>query len=79
MINIATFSVFFAIYSISSLMVQAPLFPGNAVCDVLQISDVTQAIVANAFVNGIFYGFATWIIYYIGSSWIKRKLQKQED
>jgi hypothetical protein len=76
MMNVATFSVFFAIYAVSLLMLQAPLFPGNVVCSLLNISERLAVIAVNAFVNGVFYGGLTWVIYYIGASWIKRNLQK---
>ncbi|UCD96153.1 MAG: hypothetical protein JSV35_06570 [Candidatus Bathyarchaeota archaeon] len=76
MMNVATFSVFFAIYAVSLLMLQAPLFPGSVVCRFLHVSEGLAAIAVNAFVNGVFYGGLTWLIYYIGASWIKRNLQK---
>ena len=72
--GMAVFVAFFAIFSVSSIAIPSPMFPGNVACWVLEVSANTSLV--SAFVNGVFYGFVAWIIFSLGLRWVERLSQK---
>jgi hypothetical protein len=62
--------VFFAMITVASLLVPLPMFPGNALCDLIGSGVSTYAVYLSAVVNGLFYGVISWLIF-VG---ISRKL-----
>ncbi len=76
--GLAVFAVFLTIFLVSSLAVDLPLFPGNAVCMLFAISDPGFFSLVNACVNGVFYGFVAWIIFSLSFKWIERAQSKNK-
>ena len=76
--GLAVFVVFFAVFLVSSLAISSPLFPGNVVCFLFAISDLSYVSLVNAVVNGVFYGFIVWVVFSLFCRWIERPLSKKE-
>ena len=76
--GLAVFVVFFAIFLVSSLAISSPLFPGNVVCFLFEISDWSYVSLVNAVVNGVFYGFIVWVVFSLSFRWMERSLSKDE-
>jgi len=72
------FATFFTIFLASTVAIPSPLFPGNIICLLFNISDVSQASITSALANGIFYGFIAWIIFNLGSRWIDKNATKNK-
>lgn len=72
------FATFFAIFLASTVAIPSPLFPGNIICLLFDISNVSQASITSALANGIFYGFIAWIIFSLGSRWIEKNATKKQ-
>ena len=68
--GIIVFVAFFTIFSVSSVAIPSPLFPGNVVCLFLAVSSNTSLV--SAAVNGMFYGFVAWTVFYLGFRWVER-------
>jgi len=76
--GLAVFSVFFAIFLASSLAISSPLFPGNVVCFLFKISDITHVSILSAVVNGVFYGFIVWTVFTLSFKWVEKELSKNK-
>jgi hypothetical protein len=61
---------FFSIFTIASLLIPIPLFPGSWFCSVIGQGIQGYVSILSALFNGIFYGSILWLIF-IG---ISRKL-----
>jgi hypothetical protein len=72
--SLAVFAVFFTIFLVSSLIIADPLFPGNVVCMLLNVSEKNQTSFMSAAINGMVYGFIAWIVYFFSFRWIERSL-----
>jgi hypothetical protein len=70
MLGMVVFIAFFAIFSVSSMAIPSPLFPGNVVCRFLAVSG--NASLVSAAVNGVFYGFVAWAVFCLGFRWVER-------
>lgn len=73
----AIFLVFFIFFTLATLAVPIPLFPGNMVHSVfsslgIPISFYTSLLEAVA--NGILYGFIVWMIYVL----VSKRLEEPE-
>ncbi len=71
----AIFLVFFIFFTLATLAVPIPLFPGNMVHSVsnsLGVPAFTSLL--DAMANGIFYGFIVWIVFVL----VSRKLEEPE-
>jgi hypothetical protein len=68
----AIFVAFFLLFTFASIAVPVPMFPGSLVPTWfgIQLSEYTAYI--EAVVNGLLYGFATWIVFFL----INRKIDK---
>lgn len=69
----AIFLAFFVFFTVATLAVPIPLFPGNMVHSVFSSSGVYTPLF-DAVANGILYGFIIWIAYVL----VSRKLEAQE-
>lgn len=72
--SLIVFAVFFTIFLVSSLIIADPLFPGNVICMLLNLSEQSQASFASAAINGVVYGFIAWIVYFFSFRWIEKSL-----
>jgi hypothetical protein len=62
----AIFVAFFLLFTCASIAVPVPLFPGNIIQTWLNVPYI------NAIVNGLTYGFITWIVFFL----VNRKIEK---
>jgi len=76
--GLAVFAVFFVIFLASSFLIESPLFPGNVVCFFFGLSDLSEATLVSAVVNGVFYGFAAWVVFSLSFRWVERSLSKKK-
>lgn len=76
--GLAVFVVFFAIFFVSSLMISSLFFPGNVVCFLFVIPDLSYVSLVSAVVNGFFYGFIVWVVFNLSFRWVERSLSKNE-
>lgn len=71
----AIFLVFFIFFTLTTLAVPIPLFPGNMVHQVFSsVGMPVYTPLLDALANGTLYGFIVWIIYVI----VSRKLAEPE-
>jgi hypothetical protein len=68
--GMVVFIAFFVIFSVSSIAIPSPLFPGNVACRFLAASGNTSLV--SAAVNGVFYGFVAWVVFCLGFRWVER-------
>jgi hypothetical protein len=66
--------VFFSLFTSASLLIPSPMFPGNFFCTLIggAISQYTEYL--SAIFNGVFYGFALWLVFFI----VSRRLGEQK-
>lgn len=68
----AIFVAFFLLFTCASIAVPVPLFPGNMVPSWSRISLSVFAPYVEAVVNGLVYGFVTWMVFFL----VDRKMDK---
>jgi len=56
-------TVFFAMFTIASLLIPSPMFPGNVFCDMIGEAISQYAKYLSAFLNGVFYGVTLWLFF----------------
>ena len=69
------FFAFFLLFTLASLAVPIPLFPGSAITVLIQnpISAITEYLVyIAAITNGLIYGIVVWVVFFF----VDRKLEK---
>jgi hypothetical protein len=69
------FFAFFLLFTLASLAVPIPLFPGSAITAYIQtpISAISEYIVYIAAIsNGLIYGIVVWVVFFF----VDRKLEK---
>lgn len=59
----AIFVAFFLLFTCTSIAVPVPLFPGNMIPVWFGISFSVYASYVEAVVNGLLYGFITWLVF----------------
>jgi len=64
----AIFVAFFLLFTLASLAVPVPMFPGNMIEIWVDVPYI------NAIVNGLTYGFITWIVFFFISRRIEKSL-----
>jgi len=64
----AIFVAFFLLFTLASLAVPVPMFPGNMIEMWVDVPYI------NAIVNGLTYGFITWIVFFFISRRIEKSL-----
>ncbi len=68
----AIFVAFFLLFTCASIAVPVPLFPGNMIPTWFRISLSDFAPYVEAVVNGLVYGFVTWMVFFL----VDRKMDK---
>ena len=68
----AIFVAFFLLFTCASIAVPVPLFPGNMISTWFGISLSEYAPYIEAVVNGLLYGFITWMVFFL----VNRKIDK---
>ena len=61
----AIFLSFFLLFTAASIAVPIPLFPGNMIYSILEMTTPEFTLVLGALANGLTYGLVTWIIFYL--------------
>lgn len=63
----AVFFAFFALFTLASLAVPVPLFPGNVVSIWFGLSSATSVSLISAVVNGVVYGLVVWLVFVLAT------------
>jgi len=63
----AVFFAFFILFTVASLAVPAPLFPGNMFPMWFGVSSSLYASLFSAVVNGITYGLFVWLVFILAT------------
>ncbi|MCW4033808.1 MAG: hypothetical protein NWF03_00415 [Candidatus Bathyarchaeota archaeon] len=66
------FVAFFLLFTLASLAVPIPMFPGNMVISMIEISTAEVIVYLEAITNGLTYGFVTWLVFFV----VFKKLDK---
>jgi len=59
------FIAFFILFTLATLAVPIPLFPGNMVIAMMEISTTEVILYLEALTNGLVYGFITWLVFFV--------------
>jgi len=73
------FITFFLFFTLASIIVPVPLFPGNMLPTWLGIQTNEYSLYLNALFNGITYGFIVWLIFVIGIKQIEKASAKSQE
>jgi len=65
--------VFFLLFTSASLLIPAPMFPGNVLCTAAGSAVANYAIYVGALLNGVFYGMVLWLVFNL----ISRRLEEK--
>lgn len=63
----AVFLAFFILFTLASLAVPVPLFPGNMFPTWVGVSSATYASLLSAIINGITYGTLVWLVFILAT------------
>mgnify|MGYP001121403505 CR=1 FL=1 len=63
----AVFAAFFLLFTIASLAVPVPLFPGNMIPGLLNVTETAYASLVNAITNGVVYGLFVWLVFVLAT------------
>ena len=66
--------VFFSMFTVASLLIPSPMFPGNFFCALIGGAAVDYAEYLSAVFNGVFYGAILWLIFTL----ISKRLEQQK-
>jgi hypothetical protein len=59
--------VFFSLFTLASLLIPSPMFPGNFFCTLIGGTITEYAEYLSAVFNGLFYGTILWIVFAVMS------------
>jgi len=63
----AVFLAFFILFTLATLAVPVPLFPGNLVSMWFVMSSAYYTSLFSAVVNGVTYGFLVWLVFVVAT------------
>jgi len=63
----AVFLAFFLLFTLASLAVPVPLFPGNAIPAFFSLPVDTYAPLISAITNGVTYGLIVWLVFFVAT------------
>jgi len=72
--GIAILVAFFSLFTVASLLIPSPLFPGNFFCSLIGEAVRGYVNLLSAIFNGVFYGVILWLIF----AGISRKLGEEK-
>lgn len=55
--------IFFLMFTVGTLLVPFPMFPGNFLCDAIGPVIAEYSLYLSAFFNGLFYGVVLWLVF----------------
>ncbi|MGD8544294.1 MAG: hypothetical protein PVG48_04170 [Candidatus Bathyarchaeota archaeon] len=71
------FIVFFAFFTLTTIVVPVPMFPGNMIYTWFGIPVTPYAFYVSAILNGITYGLVAWIVYVLASKKIEKSTSEE--
>ncbi len=63
----AVFLAFFLLFTLASLAVPVPLFPGSVINAFVSLPVDTYAPLISALTNGVTYGFIVWLVFFVAT------------
>jgi len=66
------FVAFFVFFTLATILVPVPMFPGNMIYIWFGIPAMSYAFYISAIINGITYGLVVWIVYVLASKMIEK-------
>jgi len=64
---------FFSMFTVASLLIPSPMFPGNIFCLLIGQAISEYSNYLSAVFNGVFYGVILWLVFAV----ISRRLEKE--
>ena len=61
--GIAILLAFFSLFTVASLLIPAPMFPGNWFCTLISEGIREYVSILSAVFNGAFYGTILWLVF----------------
>jgi hypothetical protein len=55
--------VFLLMFTLATILVPIPLFPGNVLCSLIEIPLSESTKYLSALINGAFYGLIAWFVF----------------
>jgi len=71
------FVVFFVFFTLATILVPVPMFPGNMIYIWFGIPLISYAFYISAIINGITYGLVVWIVYTLASKMIEKSTSEE--
>lgn len=65
-------AAFFVLFTVASLLVPCPLFPGSYLCLSIGSAVTEYAVYLSALFNGVIYGVVLWLMFVV----LSRRLEK---
>ena len=65
---------FFSLFTLASLLIPSPMFPGNFFCTLIGQSESEYTGYLSAVFNGLFYGVILWMVFTV----ISRRLEVEK-
>jgi hypothetical protein len=56
-------AVFFCIFTVGTLLIPVPMFPGNLLCAAIGVSIKSYVILLSSLFNGAVYGSVVWLVF----------------
>lgn len=66
--------VFFSMFTVASLLIPSPMFPGIFFCNLIGQGVSEYALYLSAVFNGVFYGVILWLVFLV----ISRRLETEK-
>jgi len=63
----AVFLTFFLLFTLTSLAVPVPLFPGSVINTIFSLPIDSYAPLISAITNGITYGLVVWLVFFLAT------------
>lgn len=71
------FVVFFAFFTLATIVVPVPMFPGNMIYTWFGTLSTSYGFYISAILNGITYGLVAWIVYVLASKKIEKSTSEE--
>ncbi|RLI45317.1 hypothetical protein DRO69_05555 [Candidatus Bathyarchaeota archaeon] len=71
------FIVFFAFFTLATIVAPIPMFPGNMIHKWFEMTTTSYAFYISAIINGVTYGLVAWIVYVVASKRIEKSTSEE--
>jgi membrane protein insertase Oxa1/YidC/SpoIIIJ len=71
------FVVFFAFFTLATIVAPIPMFPGTMIYTWFGIPSTSYGFYISAIINGITYGLVAWIVYVLASKKIEKTTSEE--